>query len=93
MRRLEGESKTPYIFAFLTAIFPMFWILIYDSGLSTMLEIIFLLVCLVGMITGAIFGHKAGLKAQIEFKEKLIEYLRNTGQLPEGFEDRPQQPE
>ncbi|MCG8371889.1 MAG: hypothetical protein MI700_00055 [Balneolales bacterium] len=83
MRRLEGSSITPYLFAVLTSGFPVLWIFMYDAGFTPGLQSLFAFTCLLGTFAGAYLGHRAGLKAQVIFQEKLIEYLRNTGQLPD----------
>lgn len=86
MRRLEGPSPAPYIFGILVAVVPLVWIFIYEgSGLFGTQRIIFCVVIALACGLGAYFGHRAGLKAQIEFRNKLEEYLRKTGQLPDDL--------
>ena len=83
MRRLEGSTITPYLFAAIVGLFPDVWIFIYTSPLDSAQRIVYAVVMVVGCVLGAYFGHKAGLKSQIIFRQKLEEYLRNTGQLSE----------
>ncbi len=87
MRRLDGKSIAPIIFGFLVGIIPIVWIFIYESGLDSNQRILFAIVMLIGCGLGAHFGHRAGLKAQIAFQQKLEEYLRSTGQLPDNSKD------
>lgn len=83
MRRLEGASAAPIIFGILVALAPVIWIFIYNSGLDTTQQILFAIIIALGCGLGTHFGHKAGLKAQIAFQQKLEEYLRSSGQLPD----------
>ncbi|GAB5410192.1 MAG: hypothetical protein BalsKO_25570 [Balneolaceae bacterium] len=83
MRRLEGVSPAPIIFGTLVAIAPVVWIFIYDSGLDSTQRIVFAVVIILGCGLGTHFGHRAGLKAQIVFQQRLEEYLRSSGQLPD----------
>lgn len=84
MRRLDGPSPVPIIIGILVAIVPVIWIFIFQqAGLDNTQKVIYAVVMALGCGLGAHFGHRAGLKAQIEFKRKIEEYLRNTGQLPE----------
>ena len=87
MRRLDGPTNVPYIFAVLVAIVPVFWILVYDAGLMPNTRFLFAGVMAVTPFVGAFFGHKAGLKAQAKFKQQVLDYLKKTGQLPEEFQD------
>ena len=86
MRRLNGASPAPIIFGVLVAIMPVVWIFIYNSPLDTQQRIIFAIVAALACGLGAHFGHKAGLKAQVVFKQKLEEYLKRTGQLPKDLQ-------
>lgn len=86
MRRLQGPTNVPYIFAFLVAIVPIFWIFIYDAGLMDTMRYMFAGLMTFASFLGAFFGHRAGLKAQIKFQQQVLEYLRKSGQLPEEFE-------
>ncbi len=85
MRRLDGATPAPYVIAAMVAITPVIWIFIYDSPLDTQQRIIFAVIMALACASGAYFGHSAGLKAQIIFQQKLEEYLRNTGRLPEDL--------
>lgn len=86
MRRLNGPSKVPYLFAVLTGLIPAAWIFIYDAGLTQGLQIMFAAVMIIACFLGAYFGHKAGLKAQAKFQQQLLEYLKKTGEhLPDDL--------
>lgn len=90
MRRLEGNSRTPYYFAFIVGVAPLIWMFIYNSPLDVPQQIMYATVIVLGCGLGAFFGHKAGLKSQILFRQKLEEYIRNTGQLT-GRESFPEE--
>jgi len=83
MRRLDGKSIAPIIFGFLVGITPIVWIFIYESGLDSNQRILFVIVILIGCGLGAHFGHRTGLKAQVVFQQKLKEFLRSSGHLPD----------
>jgi len=85
MRRLEGASASPIIFGTLVALAPVIWIFIYDSPLDTTQRIVYTVVVMLGCGLGAHFGHRAGLKAQVVFQQKLQEYLRKSDQLPDDL--------
>lgn len=86
MRRLDGPSPAPIIIGILVALVPVIWIFIYQAaGLDNTQRIIYAVVVALGCGLGSHFGHSAGIKAQIAFREKLEEYLRNTGQLPDDL--------
>lgn len=74
MRRLRGPNPIPYIFALLVAIPPLVWVQIYDAGLGDS-KLTFMFTIIVACGTGAYFGHRAGLKAQIKFQENMQEFL------------------
>ena len=86
MRREDGPSPVPIIFGTLVAIMPLVWIFVYNSPLDTQNRIIFAVVVAIACGLGSHFGHKAGLKAQVVFKQKLEEYLKKTGQVPEDLQ-------
>ena len=87
MRRLEGATSAPYLFAAFVAACPLFWIFFYNAGLPPNLEYLFAFIMTFASFLGAYFGHRAGLKAQITFKAQVIEFLRKSGQLPEEFDE------
>ena len=80
MRRLQGASPAPYIFGLLIAIPPLVWVQIYDAGLGDA-NLTFQFVVIVACGLGAFFGHRAGLKAQIQFQKHLQEYLKQEQNL------------
>lgn len=80
MRRLQGASPAPYIFGLLIAIPPLVWVQIYDAGLGDA-NLTFQFVVIVACGLGALFGHRAGLKAQIQFQKNLQEYLKQEQNL------------
>ncbi|RNC83431.1 MAG: hypothetical protein ED557_11875 [Balneola sp.] len=86
MRRLDGPTPAPYIIAVMVAILPVIWIFIYDSPLDVQQRVVFAVVMVLACGSGAYFGHNAGLKAQVVFQQKLEEYLRNTGRLPDDLQ-------
>jgi CDP-diglyceride synthetase len=83
MRRLDGASKLPYLFAFLVAFPPLIWSYVHDAGLFGTIEVVYLITVVFGCILGGYFGQRAGIKAQAKFKEELYEYLKQSGQLPD----------
>lgn len=80
MRRLQGASPVPYIFGLLIAIPPLVWVQIYNSGLGDS-RLTFQFVVIVACGLGALFGHRAGLKAQIQFQKDLQEHLKQERNL------------
>lgn len=80
MRRLQGARPEPYIFGLLIAIPPLVWVQIYDAGLADA-KLTFQFVVIVACGLGAFFGHRAGLKAQIQFQKDLQEYLKQERNL------------
>ncbi|MDZ7808751.1 MAG: hypothetical protein U5K71_16820 [Gracilimonas sp.] len=80
MRRLQGVSPVPYIFGLLIAIPPLVWVQIYDAGLGDN-KLTFMFVIIVACGLGALLGHRAGLKAQVQFQENLQEYLKQERNL------------
>ena len=83
MRRLDGTSNLPFVFAFLVAIVPVGWSFIVDGGLFGNIKIMYLATVVFASFLGGYFGQRAGIKAQAAFKEQLYEYLRQSGQLPD----------
>ncbi|HKK26442.1 MAG TPA: hypothetical protein VJ941_12490 [Gracilimonas sp.] len=80
MRRLQGASPVPYIFGLLVAIPPLLWVQIYEAGLGNA-RLTFQFVVIVACGLGALFGHRAGLKAQVQFQKDLQEYLKKERNL------------
>ncbi len=82
MRRLQGASNAPYIFAIFVFIPPAFWVSIYEGGTATS-PTVYIPMLLVACGTGAFFGHRLGLKAQVKFQENLKAYLEQDRRLHE----------
>jgi predicted MFS family arabinose efflux permease len=80
MRRLEGPTVAPYVFAIFTLIPPAVWVNIYQDGTATS-PAIYVPMLLVAVGTGAFFGHRMGLKAQIKFQENLKAYFEQDKRL------------
>ena len=78
MRRENGPSQVPKIFAILVGSVPVIWVFIFDSGLTQIQQIVYAVTVSFGCVLGAYFGHNAGLKAQAKFKKQLEEYLSQT---------------
>ena len=85
MRRLDGPSNLPFVFGFLVAIVPTFWSFIIYEGIFENLPLLYLGNIIFTCFLGGGVGQKAGIKAQIVFKEQLYEYLQKSGQLPEDL--------
>lgn len=84
MRRLDGASAAPVVIAAVVALVPIIWIFIYqNTGFDLTNRVIYIAVLIFACGLGAHFGHRAGLKAQIQFRQKLEEYLRKSGRLPD----------
>lgn len=77
MRRLTGPNPMPYIFAFFVAAPPLVWTKIYETGLGES-ELTYLFTIIMACGIGAYFGHRTGLKAQVNFQKNLDEYLNGT---------------
>ncbi len=84
MRRLEGPSPIPYFFATLIAIPPFAWVHIY-TGEMAMNPWSFGVMIVISCFTGAYFGHRIGLKAQIRFQEDMRKYLEQDEKLPDDL--------
>lgn len=80
MRRLEGPSVAPYAFAILIFIPPAVWVTIYQGGTATS-PTVYIPMLLVACGTGAYFGNRLGLKAQITFQENLKAYFEQDKRL------------
>ena len=78
MRRLDGPSRMPWIFAVLTGGIPLFWISIYDSGWSLVTLLIYAGIILLFSTFGAFLGQKAGQKAQEKFRMQLQAYFKKV---------------
>ena len=85
MRRLDGPSNLPFVFSFLVAIVPLFWNFIINEGIFESLPLMYLGNIIFTCFLGGFLGQKAGIKAQIIFKEQLYQYLQKSGQLPEDL--------
>lgn len=84
MRRLNGASITPYIFAIIAAIPPLVWVNIFDAGLRES-YLVFILTIILACGLGAYFGHRSGLKAQIAFQNALKKYVEQDEHLPDDL--------
>ncbi len=82
MRRLEGPTPAPYVFAILILLPPAVWVYIYESGTATS-PAVYVPMLLAACTTGAYFGHKLGLKAQIIFQKNLRAYFEQDRRLHE----------
>ena len=84
MRREDGPSSIPYIFAVLIALPPLVWVNIFDAGLEESL-LVFMLTIIAGCALGAYFGHRAGLKAQVVFQKNLQDYIQQDENIPDDL--------
>lgn len=75
MRRLDGPSRMPWLFAVLIGGLPLFWITIYDTGWPLATLLIYAGIILFFSALGAHLGQKAGYKAQQQFRVQLQAYL------------------
>lgn len=82
MRRLNGASLTPYIFAVLVALPPLLWVGLTGADLGDS-KLVFMLTVVFGCALGAYFSHRAGLKAQIKLQENLRQYEKQDEKTPE----------
>jgi hypothetical protein len=80
MRRLEGPSVAPYVFAIFVFLPPAIWVYIYQDGTATS-PTVYIPMLLVACGTGAYFGNRLGLKAQIKFRENLKAYFEQDKRL------------
>ena len=80
MRRLEGATVAPYVFAIFVLLPPAVWVNIYQGGSATS-PAVYVPMLLVAVGTGAYFGHRLGLKAQITFQENLKAYFEQDRRL------------
>jgi hypothetical protein len=80
MRRLEGPSAAPYVFAILIFLPPAIWVNVYQGGAATS-PAVYIPMLLVACGTGAYFGHRLGLKAQLQFQENLRAYFEQDKRL------------
>lgn len=80
MRRLDGPSAAPYVFAIFIFLPPSIWVYIYQDGAATS-PAVYIPMLLVACGTGAYFGHRLGLKAQIKFQENLKAYFEQDERL------------
>src|SRR5690606_16468302 len=84
MRRENGPSPVPYIFAFIVALPPIIWVNLIDLNLGDS-KLVFILTVLAGCALGAYFGQRAGLKAQAVFQKNLQDYISQDENLPEDL--------
>jgi len=82
MRRLEGASNVPYVFAIFIFLPPAIWVSIYEGGTATP-PTVYIPMLLVACGAGAYFGHRLGLKAQVKFQENLKAYIEQNRRLQE----------
>lgn len=80
MRRLQGPSKVPYVFAIIIFLPPAAWVLFYKGGQATN-PVVFIPMLLAAVIGGAWFGNQLGLKAQVKFQEDLRAYFEREKRL------------
>ena len=80
MRRLPGPTAAPYVFAIFAFIPPAVWVNIYQGGTATS-PMVFVPMLLVACGTGAYFGHRLGIKAQLKFQENLRAYIEQDRRL------------
>ena len=85
MRRLEGHSKIPFVFAIIVALAPITWSFIFDAGLYGSIKTMYLATIIIACGLGGYFGERAGIKAQAKFKKQLYEYLKKSGQTPDDL--------
>ncbi len=86
MRRLQGPTIVPFIFGPVVFISPAAWAFIYKGGEATS-PILFVSMLAIACGTGAWFGHKMGLKAQIKFQKDLQTYLEREERLSNPPQD------
>lgn len=80
MRRLDGPTVAPYVFAILIFLPPAIWVNIYQDGTATS-PTVYIPMLLVACGTGAYFGHRLGLKAQVKFQDNLKAYFDQDKRL------------
>ena len=80
MRRLDEPTVAPYVFAIFIFLPPAIWVTMYQGGAATS-PTVYILMLLVACGTGAYFGHRLGLKAQIQFQENLKAYFEQDSRL------------
>lgn len=80
MRRLDGPTVAPYVFAIFIFLPPAIWVNIYQDGTSTSPSV-YIPMLLVACGAGAYFGHRLGLKAQIKFQKNLEAYFAQDQRL------------
>lgn len=80
MRRLNGSSMAPYVFAIFIFLPPAIWVNVYQAGTATS-PAVYIPMLLVACGAGAYFGHRLGLKAQIKFQENLEAYFAQDKRL------------
>lgn len=80
MRRLQGPTIVPYVFALFAFIPPAVWVIIYQDGTATS-PVVYIPMLIVACATGAYFGHRMGIKAQLKFQENLRAYLEQDRRL------------
>ena len=78
MRKLDGPSKMPKVFAILIGGLPLFWISIYDTGWPLTTLLIYVGIVLFFSALGAYLGQKAGQKAQKLFRKQLKAYFEKV---------------
>ncbi|MDR9418324.1 hypothetical protein [Gracilimonas sp.] len=83
MRRLQGVNPAPYIFGLLVVAPPLAWVNIYDAGLGDF-ELTFMFTVILACGLGALLGHRAGLKAQVKFRQNLEEFIKQDQELNEN---------
>jgi hypothetical protein len=80
MRRLDGATVAPYVFAIFVLLPPAIWVNVYQGGSATS-PAVYVPMLLVAVGTGAYFGYRLGLKAQVKFQENLKAYFEQDKRL------------
>ncbi len=86
MRRLQGSTTVPFIFGAIVFISPAAWAFIYKGGEATS-ALVFVPMLAIACASGAWFGHKMGLKAQVKFQKDLKTYLEREERLSKPIQD------
>lgn len=80
MRRLDGPTIAPYLFAIITFLPPSVWVYLYQGGANAS-PLLYVMMLLIACGTGAYFGHRLGIKAQIQFQDDLKKHFEQEERL------------